>query len=261
MKQVNRNWKSGWLTPNQHSFKSCTFFLTIMYAKCLASKWACVCSFMSNSLKHHGSGYSVHGISQARILEWVAISFSRWSFQPRDGTSVSCLSWTGKRSIISLPLAPPGKPSMPFVVQSPSRVWLFETPWTAGRQASLSLATSWSLPKFMTIESMMPSNHPILCHPLLLLPSTFPSINVFSNESAFHIRWSKCWNFSFSISPCNVYCIQGRFPLRLTSLISLLSRGLSRVFFSMTVRKHQFFGALSSLRSSSHIHTWLLEEP
>ena len=261
MKQGNTDWNSGWLTPNQHSFKSCTFFLTIMYAKCLASRWVGVCSFMSSSLKPHVSGYSVRGISQAGILEWVAISCSRGSFQPRDGTSVSCLSWTGRRGMISSPLVPPGKPSMPFVVQSPSRVWLFATPWTAGHQASLSLTISWSLPKFMTIESMMPSNHSILCHPLLLLPSIFPSIKVFSNESAFHIRWPKYWSFSFSISPCSAYCIQGWFPLRLTSLISLLSRGLSRVFFSMTVQKHQFFGALSSLRSSSHVHTWLLEEP
>ena len=147
------------------------------------------------------------------------------------------------------------------VVQLPSCVWLFVTPWTAACQASLSFTISWSLPNFMSVELVMPPKHLILCHPLLLLPSIFPSIKVFSNESAFHIWWPKYWSFSFSISPCNAYCIQGWFPLRLTSLISLLSRGLSRVFFSMTVQKHQFFGALSSLRSSSHIHTWLLEEP
>ena len=82
---------------------------------------------------------------------------------------------------------------------------LFAIPWTAARQASLSMTNSWSLPKLMSIESVMPSNHLILCHSLLLLPSTFPSIRVFSNESVLHIRWPKCWSFSFSISPSNEY--------------------------------------------------------
>ena len=80
-----------------------------------------------------------------------------------------------------------------------------ETPWTAARQASLSITNSRSLPKLMSIESVMPSNLLILCHPLLLLPSVFPSIRVFSNESALHIRWPKYWSFSFSISPSNEY--------------------------------------------------------
>ena len=74
------------------------------------------------------------------------------------------------------------------------------TPWTAARQSSLSITNSWSLPKLMSIESVMPSNHLILCYPLLLLPSTFPSISVFSNESALRIRWPKYWSFSFNIS-------------------------------------------------------------
>ena len=82
-----------------------------------------------------------------------------------------------------------------------SRVWLFETPWTTARQASLSIANSRSLLKLMSIESVMPSSHFILCHPLLLLPSIFPSIRVFSNESTLCIRWAKYWSFSFSISP------------------------------------------------------------
>ena len=90
-------------------------------------------------------------------------------------------------------------------VQSLSRIRLFATPWTAARQASLSITNSQSLPKFMFIESVMPSSHLILCHPLLLLPSIFPSIRVFSNESAFSIRWPKNWNFSFNISPSNEY--------------------------------------------------------
>ena len=90
-------------------------------------------------------------------------------------------------------------------VQSLSHVRLFVTPWTAARQASLSITNSQSLLKLMSIELVMPSNHLILCRPLLLLPSIFPSIRVFSNESALRIRWPKYWSFSFSISPSNEY--------------------------------------------------------
>ena len=90
-------------------------------------------------------------------------------------------------------------------VQLLSSVWLFATPWTPARQASLSIANSQSPPKPMSIESVTPSNHLILCRLLLLLPSTFPSIRVFSNESALHIKWPKYWSFSFSISPSNEY--------------------------------------------------------
>ena len=89
-------------------------------------------------------------------------------------------------------------------VQSLSRVWLFVTPWTVAHQASLSITNSWSLLKLIFIKSMMPSNHLILCCPLLL-PSVFPSIRVFSSESVLHIRWPKYWSFSFSISPSNEY--------------------------------------------------------
>ena len=91
------------------------------------------------------------------------------------------------------------------VVQSLSRVRLLATPWTAGHQASLSFTISWSLLKLMSIESVMPSNHLILCHPLLLPPSIFPSIRVFSNESVLCIKWPKYWRFSFNISPSNEY--------------------------------------------------------
>ena len=90
-------------------------------------------------------------------------------------------------------------------VQSLSRVQLFATTWTAAHQASLSITNSWSLLKLMSIELVMPSNHLILCRPLLLLPSIFPSIRVFSNESVLRIRWAKYWRFSFSISPSNEY--------------------------------------------------------
>ena len=88
-------------------------------------------------------------------------------------------------------------------VQSLSRIWLFATPWTTAHQASLSITNSQSLPKLISIESVMPSNHLILCCPLLLLLSIFTSIRVFSNESALHIRWPKYWSFSFSINPSN----------------------------------------------------------
>ena len=106
-----------------------------------------------------------------------------------------------------------------------------------------------------SIESVMPSNHLILCHSLLL-PSVFPSIRVFSKESVLCIRWPKYWSFSFSL-PVN---IQDWFPVGLTDLISLQSKRLSRVFTNTTVQKHQFFGIQLSLRSNSHIHTWLLEK-
>ena len=127
------------------------------------------------------------------------------------------------------------------LVQSLSHVQLFVTPWTVAHQASLSITNSRSSPKPMSIESVMPSSHLILCHPLLLLPSIFPSIRVFSNESALRIRWPKYWSFSFNISPSN--------------------EGLSRVFSNTTVQNHQFFGSQLSSQSNSHIHTWPLEKP
>ena len=132
----------------------------------------------------------------------------------------------------------------PGSVQSLSHVRLFATPWTAARQASLSITNSWSLLKLMSIESVMPSNHLILCHPLLLLPSIFPSIRVFSNESVLCIRWPKYWSFSFSISPSKEYSglISGW-----TGWVSLQSKGLSRVFSNSTIQKHQFFGVQLSL--------------
>ena len=133
-------------------------------------------------------------------------------------------------------------------VQSLSHVRLFATPWTAAHQASLSITNSWSLLKLMSIKLMMPSNHLILCHPLLLLPSIFPSIRVFSSESGFYIMWPKDWSFSFSVNPSNEYSV-------------LISKGLSRVFSNTTVQKHQFNAAQFSIWSNSHIQTWLLEKP
>ena len=172
--------------------------------------------------------YIVYGILQARILEWVAFPFSRESSQLRSPTLRAD----------SLPAEPQGKPKNTGLgslfllqrifltqelnrgllhcrrilcqlsyerspVQSVSHVQLFATPWTAVLQAFLFFTVSRSLLKFMSIESVMLSNHLILCHPLLLLPSIFPSNRVFSNEPTLCIRWSKYW--SFSISPSNEY--------------------------------------------------------
>ena len=129
-------------------------------------------------------------------------------------------------------------------VQSCSHVWLFVNQWTAARQASLSTTNFWSLPKSKSIASVMPSNHLILCCPILLLPSILSSIRVFSNESALYIGWPKYWSFSFNISPSNEH--PGLISLGWTGWISLQSKGLSRVFSNTTVQKHQFFGAQSS---------------
>ena len=117
-------------------------------------------------------------------------------------------------------------------VQSLSGVWLFVTPWTAARQASLSITNFQSLPKFMSIELVMPSNHLILGCPLLLPPSIFPSIRVFYNESILCIRWPKYWSFSFSINPSNEHLGLISFRMDL-----LESKGLSRVFSNTTVQK------------------------
>ena len=138
-------------------------------------------------------------------------------------------------------------------VQMLSPVQLFVTPWTAACQASLSITNSRSLLKLMSIKSVMPSNHLILSHPLLLLPSIFPSIRVFSNESVLPIRWPKYWSFSFSISPSNEY--SGLISFRIDWLDLLAVQGLSRVFSNTTVQKHQFFGTQLSSQSNSDIHT------
>ena len=108
-------------------------------------------------------------------------------------------------------------------VQSLDCVWLFVTPWTTASQASLSITNSRSLLKLISIESVMPSNHLILCHPFLLPPSIFPSIRVFSNESVLPIRWTKYWSFSFSISPSNEY--SGLISFRMDWLDSLAIQG------------------------------------
>ena len=142
-------------------------------------------------------------------------------------------------------------------VQSLSRVQLFATPWIAARQASLYITNSQSSPKLMFIESVMPSNH-LICHPLLLLPLIPPSLRVFSNEST--LWWggqSIGVSSSASVLPINT---QDWSPLGLTGWISLQSKGLSRVFSSTTVQKHQFFSTQLSSQSNSYIRTWPLEK-
>ena len=133
------------------------------------------------------------------ILRWISVTFhffhcdkQCYSKHPHKFILLPC--------IIISKWAPQGGIAISSV-QLLSRVWLFVTPWIAARQASLSITNSQSLLKLMSIESVMPSSHLILCHPLLLLPLIFPSIRVFSNESTLHLRWPKYWSFSFSISP------------------------------------------------------------
>ena len=141
-------------------------------------------------------GSSVHGILQVRILEWGCHALLyRGSSLSRDQTQT--LMWLALADVFFTT-------STTFSsVQSLSRVRLFVTPWTVARQASLSITNSQSLLKLMSIESVMPSNHLILCRPLLLLPSIFPSIRVFANRSVLLIKWPKYWSFSFNISSSN----------------------------------------------------------
>ena len=142
-------------------------------------------------------------------------------------------------------------------VQLVSRVRLFETPWIAARQASLSITNTWSSLRLMFIKLVMPSSHLILCRRLLLLPPIPPSIRVFFSDSTLHMRWPKYWSFSFSISPSNEH--PGLISFRM-DWISLQSKGLSRVFSNTIVQKHQFFGSQLFSQSNSHIHTWPLEK-
>ena len=142
-------------------------------------------------------------------------------------------------------------------IQSFRHVWLFMTPWTAALQVSLSVTNSQSLLKLMSVESVMPSNHLILCRPLLLPPSIFPASGSFQ-MSQFFTSGSQSIGASALVLQMN---IQDWFLLGWTDWISLQSKGVSRVFSNTTVQKHQFFGAQLSSHSISHIHTWLLEIP
>ena len=181
-----------------------------------------------------------------------------------QGSNVCLLHW----QVDSLPLSHQGSPSEPIrvylftdtvVVQLLSCVRLSVTPWTAAHQASLSFIISWSLLKLMSIESLMPSNHLVLCPPLRHLTSVFPSIRVFSNESALRIRWPKFWRFSFSISPSNEY--SGLISFRMDWLDLLAVQGTLKSFLQHYSSKHLFFGTQLSLWSNSRIHAQLSEKP
>ena len=132
-------------------------------------------------------------------------------------------------------------------------------PMITACQASLSITNSRSSLRFTSIESVMPSSHLILCRPLLLLLPIPPSIRVFSNESTLHMRWPKCWSFTFRTIPSKEH--PGWSPIEWTGWICLQSKGLSRVFNNTTVQKYQLFGTQLSSQSNSHIHTWPLEKP
>ena len=168
--------------------------------------------------------------------------YSPWN-SPGPNTGVGSCSllpaiFPTQRSNTGLPYSllakPPGKPKNTGVgsvslVQLLSRVRLFATPWIAARQASLSITNSRSLPKLTSIESVMPSNHLILCRPLLFPPSVFPSIRVFSNESALRVRWPKYWSFSFSISPSSEH--SGLISFRMEWLDLLAVQGTLKSLF------------------------------
>ena len=140
-------------------------------------------------------------------------------------------------------------------VQSLSHVWLFATPWIAVHQASLSITNSWRLLKLMSIESVMPSNHCILSYRLILLSSLFSNIRVFSNESVLHIGWPKYWNFSFSISPSNVY--SGLISFRMDWLDLLAVHGTLKSLLQHHSSKASIL-LRSPLWANSSIHIWLL---
>ena len=173
-----------------------------LYATCSAAAAANSlqsCPTLRDPIDGSPPGSSVPGILQARILEWIAIPFCTWvSYQFSS-------------------------------VQSLSRVRLFVTPWTAALQASLSIDNSRSLLKLMSIESVMQSNHLIVCRPLLLLPPVFPIFRVFSNKSVLCIRWSKYWSFSFCISPSNEYL--GLISFRMDWLDLLAVQGTLKSLF------------------------------
>ena len=143
-------------------------------------------------------------------------------------------------------------------VQSLSHVRLFATPWTAVCQGFLSITNSWSLLKLMSIELVMQSNHLILCCPFFLLPSIFPRIRVFSNESTLCMRWPKYWRFSFSISPSNEY--SGLISFRMDWLDLLAGQGTLKSLLQHHSSKASVLWPSAFFMSNSHIHTWLLEK-
>ena len=199
-------------------------------------------SWLSRSLRSflYGCVYSCHlfFISSASVRSIPFLSF----IVPIFALNVPLVSLVFlKRSLVF--------PILFSSVQSLSHVQLFATPWTA----SLSITNSWSLLKLISIESVMPSNHLILYHPLLLLPSIFPSIRVLSNNSVFHVRWPKYWSFNFNSSPSNEY--SGLISFRIYWFELLAVQGTLNSLLQHHSSKHQFFGSQLSSQSSSHIHS------
>ena len=180
-------------------------------------------------------------------------SAKSWKF--REGQNRPCICLQEACSLQSFPREPTLAISL---VQSLSLVRLFVTPWTAAHQASLSISNSQSLPKFMSIESVMPSNYLILYCPLLLLPSIFTSIRVFSNESALRIRWPKYWSFSFSISPSNEY--SGLISFRIDCFDLFAVPGTLKSLLQHHSSKASILRCSSFFNSNSHIHTWLMDK-
>ena len=198
--------------------------------------------------------WSVLWILHTRILEWIAIPFSKGSSWPRDWTWVFCTAgrfftiWANREAQNNI-----------SSVQLLRRVWLFATPWIVAHQASLSTTNFRSLLKLMSIESVMPSSHLILCYPLLSCPQSLPASGSFPMSQFF-----TCGGQSIGVSAsASVLAMntQDWSPLGWTGWISLQSKGLARVFSNTTVQKHQFFGTQLSSQSNSHIHTWPLEKP
>ena len=144
-------------------------------------------------------------------------------------------------------------------LQSLSCVWLFVTPWTAACQASLCITNSWNLLKLMSITTVMPSSHLILCRPLLLLAPIPPSIEDFSSESTLHMRWPKYWSFSFSIIPPKEH--PELISFRMDWLDLLAVQGTLKSLLQHHSSKHEYFSTHPSSQSNFHIHTWLLEKP
>ena len=145
------------------------------------------------------------------------------------------------------------------LVQLLSHVRLFVTPWTAARQASLTITTSQSWLKLMSIVLVMPSKHLILPHPLLLPPSIFPSIRVFSNESVLHVRWPKYWSFSFNISPSNEY--SGLISFKIDRLDLLVVQGILKCNLQHQSSKPSILRHSAFFLVQLHILTWPLEKP
>ena len=209
----------------------------MLWLRMCACTWAFSSIWLYQPIGCSLPGSSVYGIFQARILEWVAIFSSSWSSNPRiEPTSPTFSS-----------------------VQSLSHVWLFVTPWTVALQASLSITNSWNLLKLMSIELVTPSNHLILCRPLLLLSSIFPRMRVFSNESVLRIRWPKYWSFSFSINPSNEYSGLISFRTDWFDLLAVQGTLKSLLQYHSSKPSILWHSAFFILQLSHN--TWLLEKP